>query len=174
MIKVGDLLPAVTFKTRELGEWVEKSSVDLWSNERCVIFGLPGAFTPTCSNEQLPRFEELATEFAKYGINNIYCVSVNDAFVMNAWAENQGIQNVTMLPDGSGEFTEALGMLVKKDNLGFGERSWRYALIADSGHVEMFFPEEGYCDNCPTDPYEISKPDNVWRALTDDYQRHHH
>ena len=116
MIKVGDLLPAVTFKTRELGEWVEKSSVDLWSNERCVIFGLPGAFTPTCSNEQLPRFEELATEFAKYGINNIYCVSVNDAFVMNAWAENQGIQNVTMLPDGSGEFTEALGMLVKKDN----------------------------------------------------------
>ena len=72
MIKVGDLLPAVTFKTRELGEWVEKSSVDLWSNERCVIFGLPGAFTPTCSNEQLPRFEELATEFAKYGINNIY------------------------------------------------------------------------------------------------------
>lgn len=165
MIKVGDLLPDVTFQVRELGEWVTKNTVDMFSGERAVIFGLPGAFTPTCSNQQLPRFEELANEFMERDINNIYCVSVNDTFVMNAWAENQGITNVKMIPDGSGEFTRQLGLLVKKDNLGFGERSWRYAMVVNGGEVELFLPEEGYCDNCPTDPYEVSKPDNVLAEL---------
>ena len=98
MIEVGDLIPQVTFKTRELGEWVEKNTVDIFSGERSVIFGLPGAFTPTCSNQQLPRFDELAPEFAELDINNIYCVSVNDTFVMNAWADNQNLKNVKMLP----------------------------------------------------------------------------
>lgn len=165
MIKVGDLLPDVTFQVRELGEWVTKNTVDMFSGERAVIFGLPGAFTPTCSNQQLPRFEELTNEFMERDINNIYCVSVNDTFVMNAWAENQGITNVKMIPDGSGEFTRQLGLLVKKDNLGFGERSWRYAMVVNGGEVELFLPEEGYCDNCPTDPYEVSKPDNVLAEL---------
>lgn len=165
MIKVGDLLPDVTFQVRELGEWVTKNTVDMFSGERAVIFGLPGAFTPTCSNQQLPRFEELANEFMERDINNIYCVSVNDTFVMNAWADNQGITNVKMIPDGSGEFTRQIGLLVKKDNLGFGERSWRYAMVVNGGEVELFLPEEGYCDNCPTDPYEVSKPDNVLAEL---------
>jgi len=165
MIKVGDLLPDVTFQVRELGEWVTKNTIDMFSGERAVIFGLPGAFTPTCSNQQLPRFEELANEFMERDINNIYCVSVNDTFVMNAWADNQGITNVKMIPDGSGEFTRQIGLLVKKDNLGFGERSWRYAMVVNGGEVELFLPEEGYCDNCPTDPYEVSKPDNVLAEL---------
>ena len=165
MIEVGDLIPQVTFKTRELGEWVEKNTVDIFSGERSVIFGLPGAFTPTCSNQQLPRFDELAPEFAELDINNIYCVSVNDTFVMNAWADNQNLKNVKMLPDGSGLFTKGIGMLVKKDNLGFGERSWRYAMVVNGGELELFLPEEGYCDNCPTDPYELSNPDNVLKEL---------
>jgi len=165
MIKVGDLLPDVTFQVRELGEWVTKNTVDMFSGERAVIFGLPGAFTPTCSNQQLPRFEELANEFMERDINNIYCVSVNDTFVMNAWADNQGITKVKMIPDGSGEFTRQIGLLVKKDNVGFGERSWRYAMVVNGGEVELFLPEEGYCDNCPTDPYEVSKPDNVLAEL---------
>lgn len=169
-MKKGDTLPDVTFKTRVRDDsiedvnpyrWEDKTTSDYFSKKRVVIFGLPGAFTPTCSTFQLPDFETLHPEFLATGIDAIYCISVNDAFVMNAWRKNQQLQNVEVIPDGSGTFTSNIGMLVKKDNLGFGNRSWRYALIANDCVVEQFFPEPSMSDNHPDDPYEISSPQNV-------------
>lgn len=137
---------------------------DVFGGKRVVVFGLPGAFTPTCSSKQLPRFDELYNEFTEY-VDEVYCVSVNDGFVMKAWFENLGIENVKYLSDGSGVFTKAMGMLVAKDNLGFGFRSWRYAVVLNDGNVERMFAEEGFCDNCETDPYEVSTPENVLEFL---------
>jgi len=130
-----------------------------------VLFSLPGAFTPTCSTYQLPDFEKLYEEFKAEGIDEIYCISVNDAFVMNAWGRAQNITNIKLIPDGSGEFTRKMGMLVAKDNLGFGMRSWRYGAVINDGVVEMWFEEEGYSDNCDTDPYGVSSPQNILQAL---------
>lgn len=141
------------------------NTTDIFKDKRVVIFGLPGAFTPTCSNKQLPMFSELYPKFQEKGINEIWCVSVNDGFVMSAWFRSQEITNINMLADGSGELTRRLGMLVKKDNLGFGMRSWRYAAVINNGIVEQMFAEEGICDNREDDPYEISKPENVYEQL---------
>lgn len=131
-----------------------------------MLFSLPGAFTPTCSTYQLPDFERLYTAFKDQGIDEIYCVAVNDAFVMNAWGKGQGVENIKLIPDGSGEFTRKMGMLVAKDNLGFGMRSWRYAAIVDDGQIEAWFEEPGYSDNCETDPYGETAPQNILAALS--------
>lgn len=164
------LLPVVDFKTRVRDEsiggpnpyrWQDVSSYDLFANKKVVIFSLPGAFTPTCSTMQLPGFEENYDKFKALGIDEIYCVSVNDSFVMNAWAKVQGITKVKVIPDGSGTFTYEMGMLVNKDNLGFGMRSWRYAVIADNGRIDKFFVEPGLEDNCPTDPYGETSPERI-------------
>ena len=172
------LLQDVTFYMRERDEsiegdnpfkWVYKTTKDLFADKRVLIFGLPGAFTPTCSNSQLPGYEELYNEFVAEGIDEIYCTSVNDSFVMYQWARAQGIENVKMLPDGNGDFAESLGMLVDKRNLGFGKRSWRYALIADDLEVLDIFAEEPIMDDCPTDPYEVSSPENVLGVLKNGY-----
>ena len=169
-MRKGNTLPDVTFKTRVRDEsiegpnpfrWEDKTTSDYFAGKRVVLFSLPGAFTPTCSTYQLPDFERLFPDFKATGIEEIYCMSVNDAFVMNAWAKDQFLQNVKVIPDGSGNFTEAVGMLVDKDNLGFGKRSWRYAAIIDDGVVEMFFPEASISDLAETDPYEVSTPQNV-------------
>jgi peroxiredoxin len=141
------------------------NTTDIFKDKRVVIFGLPGAFTPTCSNEQLPMFSELYPKFQEKGINEIWCVSVNDGFVMSAWFRSQEITNINMLADGSGELTRRLGMLVKKDNVGFGLRSWRYAAVINNGIVEQMFAEEGKCDNHDEDPYDISSPENVYEKL---------
>jgi len=167
-------VPEVTFKTRVRDEtiggpnpfrWEDKSSADFFGGKRVILFSLPGAFTPTCSTYQLPDFEKLYDEFNAAGIDEIYCISVNDAFVMNAWGKSQGLEKVKLIPDGSGEFTRKMGMLVAKDNLGFGMRSWRYAAIIDDGVIEKLFIEEGFADNCDTDPYGLSAPQNILQSL---------
>jgi len=171
---IGKKVPHVTFRTRVRDEsiegpnpfrWQDMTSDDYFKGKRVILFSLPGAFTPTCSTYQLPDFEKLAPEFAAEGIDAIYCISVNDAFVMNAWGKSQGLENVGLIPDGSGEFTRKMGMLVCKDNLGFGMRSWRYAAIVNDGVVEAWFEEPGFEDNCETDPYGESSPQNLMENL---------
>jgi len=159
------------FHCREEGEWVHKHTDFLFNNKRVVVFALPGAFTPTCSNYQLPGYEEKYNDFISLGISDIYCLSVNDAFVMNAWFKSQDIKNVRPLPDGSGEFTYAMGMSVNKANLGFGFRSWRYAMVVNNGEIEMMFEEPGKVGNCPVDPYEVSDPDTVLAYLKNTYTK---
>jgi len=158
-------VPDVDFVFREDGEFVYRSSKELFGGKRVVLFALPGAFTPTCSNFQLPGYDMRYQEFIDLGIDDVYCLSVNDGFVMNAWADDLNIQNVTMIPDGNGDFTRALGMEVEKLNLGFGKRSWRYAAVVKDGVIEKWFIEPGQIDNCPTDPYEVSDPDTVLNYL---------
>ena len=175
---VGDelktLVPSVTFKTRVRDDsiegdnpyrWEDVTTWDLFASKRVVLFSLPGAFTPTCSTYQLPGFEEKFAEFKALGIKDIYCVSVNDAFVMNAWAKAQKVKKVKVIPDGSGMFTRKMGMLVHKDNLGFGERSWRYACVVNNGKIEKWFVEPGAEDNCPVDPYGETAPENILNWL---------
>lgn len=175
MINEGKKVPQnVIFKTRVRDEsiggpnpyrWEDVKSGDLFKRKRVVLFSLPGAFTPTCSTYQLPDFEKLYPEFQLQGIKAIYCISVNDAFVMNAWAKQQNLKNVQVIPDGSGLFTKKMGALVKKDNLGFGLRSWRYAAVVKNGVIEKLFVEPGAEDNCPTDPYGETSPQNVLKWL---------
>ena len=161
MRREGYQIPQVEFIFREAGEFVTRTSAELFNNKRVVIFSLPGAFTPTCSAYQLPGFEENYGAFRDSGIDAIYCISVNDAFVMNAWAQDQNIQNVQLIPDGNAYFTRSMGQLVTKTNLGFGERSWRYAAVVDNGIIEKLFEEPARCDNAPEDPYGVSSPEAV-------------
>jgi peroxiredoxin len=161
MRKEGYQIPQVEFVFREAGEFVTRTSTELFNSKRVVIFSLPGAFTPTCSAYQLPGFEEKFEDFKALGIDEIYCISVNDGFVMNAWAQDQNIQNVKLIPDGNAYFTRSMGMLVNKSNLGFGERSWRYAAVVKDGIIEKLFVEPGKRDNSPEDPYGETTPENV-------------
>lgn len=161
MRKEGYEVPQVEFIFRESGEFVTRKSSELFDNKRVVIFSLPGAFTPTCSAYQLPGFEENYGAFRDLGIDSIYCISVNDAFTMNAWAQDQNIQNVQLIPDGNAYFTRSMGQLVAKTNLGFGQRSWRYAAVVTDGIIERLFEEPGKCDNADSDPYEVTTPENV-------------
>ena len=163
-------VPAAVFKTRVRDEsiggenpyrWHDVTSDDIFRGRRIVVFALPGAFTPTCSSTHLPRYEALHAEFRDAGVHDIYCLSVNDAFVMFQWGRQIGAKRVKLLPDGNGEFTRKMGMLVNKENLGFGMRSWRYAMIVDDGRIEKMFVEPDFGDLCPTDPFEVSDADNV-------------
>tara|TARA_B100000287_G_scaffold420691_1_gene460384 strand:- start:2077 stop:2616 length:540 start_codon:yes stop_codon:yes gene_type:complete len=167
-------LPKVNFKVRVRDEsiggdnpfkWLTKSTDDFFKNKKVILFSLPGAFTPTCSTFQLPDFNKLYDDFKSLGIDEIYCISVNDSFVMNAWAKNQNIDKIKVIPDGNGEFTRKMGMLVDKNNLGFGSRSWRYAIIAENGEIKEKFVEPGFEDNCESDPYEVSSPQNILNFL---------
>ena len=154
-------VPQVEFVFRENGEFVTRTTAELFNNKRVVIFSLPGAFTPTCSAYQLPGFEERYDEFNALGVDAIYCISVNDGFVMNAWGQDQNIEKVKLIPDGNAYFTRSMGYLVNKSNLGFGQRSWRYAAVVENGIIEKIFVEDGYRDNADTDPYEASTPEVV-------------
>lgn len=176
-MKVGYKLPDVTFKTRVRDEsiggsnpyrWQDVTTADYFGGKRVVLFSLPGAFTPTCSTYQLPGFENGFADFQALGVDDIYCMSVNDAFVMNQWAKAQNLSNVKVIPDGSGEFTRRMGMLVRKDNLGFGLRSWRYAAVVTNGVIEAWFEEPGLSDNHGEDPYGVSSPETVLAWLKDD------
>jgi peroxiredoxin len=167
---IGKKVPNVTLKTRVRDEsiggdnpfrWEHVATAGLFKNKRIILFSLPGAFTPTCSTLQLPDFESMYSEFQNKGIDEIYCIAVNDAFVMNAWAKSQSLKNVKVIPDGSGEFTRKMGMLVAKDNLGFGMRSWRYAAVVNDGAIEHWYEEPGFEDNCEADPYGETSPQNV-------------
>ena len=158
-------VPQVEFVFREGANFVNRTTADLFDGKRVVIFSLPGAFIPTCSAYQLPGFEEKYEEFAALGIDAIYCVSVNDGFVMNAWAQDQNIEKVKLIPDGNAYFTRSMGMLVNKSNLGFGPRSWRYAAVVDDGVIEKLFVENGQRDNADTDPYEATTPETVFEYV---------
>jgi glutathione-dependent peroxiredoxin len=148
----GKKVPSVTFRTRVGSEWRNVSSDEIFKDKTVVVFSLPGAFTPTCSSTHVPGYNELAPAFHANGVDRIVCISVNDAFVMNEWASNQGAENVQFLPDGNGEFTAGMGQLVDKADLGFGKRSWRYSMLVRNGVVEKMFVEP----NKPGDPFEVS------------------
>lgn len=171
---VNQKVPSVIFKTRVRDEkiggpnpyrWQDVSSDELFEGKKVVIFALPGAFTPTCSASHLPGYEASYDEFKKLGIDEVYCLSVNDAFVMNQWGKHQKAEKVKLIPDGSGEFTRHMGMMVKKDDLGFGERSWRYSVYVENGIIKKMFVEEGFSDNCPTDPFEVSDAETMLEYL---------
>ena len=178
-MRQGLKLPKVTFRTREGDEeetqgsgcaiggmWVDKTTDDYFKGKRVVLFSLPGAFTPTCSSKQLPGFEKNYDKIRSLGIDEIYCMSVNDSFVMNAWAKQQNIQNVKVIPDGSANFTRFMGMLVGKNHLGFGMRSWRYMAVIKDGVVEKWWQEPGINnDGEDDDPYVESTPENVLEYL---------
>jgi len=140
---------------------LDVSSDDIFKNKNVVLFSLPGAFTPTCSSSHLPGFEEKYEELKSLGVDEVYCVSVNDAFTMFQWSKNLGVKNLKMLPDGNAEFTRLMGMLVKKENLGFGERSWRYSMHVVNSEIKQVFSEPGIMDNCPADPFECSDVDTM-------------
>ena len=146
-------------------KWSTLSTNEISKDKRIVLFSLPGAFTPICSTNHLPDFEKKYNELCKLGIDDVYCLSVNDAFVMNKWGQHLGVKNVKLLPDGSAEFTKKMGALVKKDNLGFGDRSWRYAMVINNGKIEKVFTEKGFSDNCSTDPFKASNVENVLSYL---------
>ncbi len=153
----GNRIPDVTFRTRRDHEWVDVSSKDIFDGKNVIVFSLPGAFTPTCSSSHVPRYNQLVPEFKKLGIDEVICVSVNDAFVMNEWQRAQKADRVTFLPDGNGDFTDGMGLLVGKEDLGFGRRSWRYSMLVRDGVVEKMFiePEE------PGDPFQVSDADTM-------------
>ncbi len=155
--KEGSRIAQVTFSARENGDWKKISSDALFKGKTVVVFSLPGAFTPTCSSTHLPRYEELASVFRENGVDEILCISVNDAFVMEAWGKEQGVSAVKLIPDGNGSFTESIGMLVDKSEIGFGKRSWRYSMLVKDGKIEKMFIE----DEVPGDPFKVSDADTM-------------
>jgi peroxiredoxin len=167
-------IPTVVFKTRVRDEsligdnpfrWQDVSSDDIFKGKKVVLLALPGAFTPTCSSTHLPGFEEKYQQIIDQGIDEVYCVSVNDAFTMFQWGKHLGIKQVKMLPDGNADFTRGMGMLVKKENLGFGYRSWRYSMLVEDSQVVKLFSEPGQIDNCPDDPFTTSDADTLLSYL---------
>lgn len=159
--KEGQRVPQVVFHTRKGDSWVDISSDELFANKTVVVFALPGAFTPTCSSTHLPRYNELADVLKQNGVDDIVCLSVNDTFVMNAWLADQEAEHITVIPDGSGEFTDGMGMLVDKADLGFGKRSWRYSMLVKDGVIDKMFIEP----DVPGDPFEVSDADTMLNYL---------
>ena len=170
-----NIVPQVTFRTRvrdeEIGgpnpfRWQDVTSDEYFKGKRVVVFSLPGAFTPTCSTYQVPGFEQNYDRIRNCGIDEVYCISVNDSFVMNKWAQDQQLQNIKMIPDGAGEFTRMMGMLVYKPKQGFGMRSWRYAMVVNNGVIEQMFEEPGINnESADDDPYGQTKPENIIQYL---------
>ncbi|MBD2120824.1 glutathione peroxidase [Trichocoleus sp. FACHB-262] len=157
----GQRVPDVTFRVRQNNQWINITTNDLFAGKTVIVFSLPGAFTPTCSSTHLPGYNELAPAFKENGVDSILCLSVNDTFVMNEWAKDQDVGNITLIPDGNGEFTEGMGMLVDKTDLGFGKRSWRYSMLVKDGVIEKMFiePEE------PGDPFKVSDADTMLKYI---------
>jgi len=155
--KEGQRVPNVTFRTRNNNEWQNLTSDDVFAGKSVIVFSLPGAFTPTCSSSHVPRFNQLASTFRKLGIDDIVCMSVNDAFVMNEWKETQHAEAITFIPDGNGAFTDGMGLLVNKEDLGFGKRSWRYSMLVRDGVIEKMFIEPEQAG----DPFQVSDADTM-------------
>ena len=162
----GQHVPDVTWPVRANDEWETLTSSAIFNDRKVVLFSLPGAFTPTCSSTHLPRYNQLASEFKKLGVDEICCVSVNDTFVMNSWLADQEASNITVIPDGNGEFTEKMGMLVDKSAIGFGKRSWRYSMYVVNGVIEKMFIEP----DVPGDPFEVSDADTMIKYIDPTYQ----
>jgi thioredoxin-dependent peroxiredoxin len=170
----GEMVPQVTFKTRVRDEsvggdnpfrWQDLTTDEIFKGKKVILFGLPGAFTPTCSSVHAPGYDAKYEELKALGVDDIICLSVNDAFVMYQWKLKLGLQHVFMLPDGNGDFSRGMGMLVKKTNLGFGERSWRYSMVVVDGVIKKLFVEPGFQDNAENDPYEVSDADTMLNYL---------
>ncbi len=165
-------VPMVQFNKRAIPEgrvdydWVQENSEDIFANRRVVVFSLPGAFTPTCSSTHLPGYEARYNDILEQDVDDVYCLSVNDSFVMNAWFDSLGIENVKPIADGNGDFTRHMGMLVKKEAVNFGLRSQRYSMVVDNGLVEMIFVEQGKEDNFADDPFDVSDVDSMLDYLT--------
>jgi peroxiredoxin/glutaredoxin len=157
----GQRVPEVTFRTRSDGQWKNITSSELFANKKVVVFALPGAFTPTCSSSHVPRYNELAPAFKSAGIDDIVCISVNDAFVMSEWAANQNADKLTFIPDGNGEFSAGMNMLVDKKDLGFGQRSWRYSMYVEDGVIKKMFIEPEVAG----DPFQVSDADTMLKYL---------
>jgi glutaredoxin-like protein len=153
----GERVPSTTFRTRTDSQWVDITTDELFAGKKVIVFSLPGAFTPTCSSTHVPGYNELAKTFKENGVDDIICMSVNDAFVMNEWKKTQEADNITFIPDGNGEFTEKMGMLVDKENLGFGKRSWRYSMLVNDGVIEKMFIEP----EVEGDPFEVSDAETM-------------
>jgi len=153
----GSAIPQVEFSQIVNEQWEKVNTTDLFKGQNVIVFSLPGAFTPTCSSSHLPRYNELASVFAKSGIDRIICVSVNDTFVMNAWSADQNAEHIQFIPDGNGDFTDAMGMLVNKSDIGFGKRSWRYSMLVRDGQIDKMFIEP----DLPGDPFEVSDADTM-------------
>ena len=173
-LQEGASVPQVTFKTRVRDEsiegenpfrWQDLTTDDIFKGKNIVIFALPGAFTPTCSSTHVPGYEANYDAMKALGVDEIMCLSVNDAFVMFQWKKNLGVSKVFMLPDGNGDFSRGMGMLVKKNNLGFGDRSWRYSMHVVDGVIKKMFIEEGFADNYAADPFEVSDGDTMLAYL---------
>ena len=162
--KEGQKIPDVTFRVYQDNEWANITTADVFSNRKVIVFSLPGAFTPTCSSAHVPRFNQLANTFREIGVDEIVCVSVNDTFVMNEWSADQNAENITFLPDGNGELTDGMGLLVDKTDLGFGKRSWRYSMLVNDGIIEKMFIEP----DLPGDPFEVSDADTMLEYVAPD------
>ena len=167
-------VPQTVFKTRVRNdqlegpnpfEWKDVTTNDIFKGKKVVVFALPGAFTPTCSSTHLPGYEKHYDEFKALGVDQVICLSVNDAFVMHKWGKDLGCEKVFLLPDGNGEFTRLMGMMVKKENLGFGDRSWRYSMLVEDGEITKQFVEPGFTDNYGEDPFEVSDADTMLEYL---------
>ena len=157
----GQRVPSVVFRTRQDHAWVDRPSDEIFAGKSVIVFSLPGAFTPTCSSSHVPRYNQLQPLFAARGIDDVICVSVNDAFVMNEWRDSQNADRVTFLPDGNGDFTDGMGLLVDKNDLGFGKRSWRYSMLVRDGVIEKMFIEKEQ----PGDPFSVSDADTMLAHL---------
>ena len=162
--KEGQKIPNVTFHTRQNNDWVDVTTDELFSGKTVIVFSLPGAFTPTCSSAHVPRYNQLLPAFKANGVDEIICVSVNDTFVMNEWQVDQGADDITFMPDGNGEFSEGMGMLVDKDDLGFGKRSWRYSMLVKDGVVDKMFIEA----DVEGDPFDVSDADTMLNYVASD------
>jgi len=160
----GREIPRVTFRTRIDHEWVDVTTDEIFKGRTVVVFALPGAFTPTCSSTHVPRYNQLAPAFRQHGVDEVICISVNDAFVMNEWRNEQKAFNLTFLPDGNGDFSRGMGLLVPKNELGFGDRSWRYSMLVKDGVIEKMFIEA----DIPGDPFEVSDADTLLAYIAPD------
>lgn len=167
-------VPEIVFKTRVRDEsiggenpfrWQDVSTDDIFKGKKVVLFALPGAYTPTCSSTHLPGFDKNYQALIDQGVDETYCLSVNDAFTMFQWSKHLDVENVKMLPDGNGDFTSMMGKLVKKENLGFGTRSWRYSMYVEDKEIVKIFSEPGQSDNCPDDPFTVSDVDTMLEYL---------
>ena len=167
-------VPEIVFKTRVRDEsiggdnpfrWQDLSTNDVFKGKKVVVFALPGAYTPTCSSTHLPGFDEKYQALIDQGVDEVFCLSVNDAFTMFQWSKHLGVAKVKMLPDGNGDFSRMMGMLVKKENLGFGMRSWRYSMVVEDKRIIKLFSEPGKSDNCPDDPFSVSDVDTMLEYL---------
>ena len=157
----GERVPSVTFRTRTNDQWVDVTTDDLFAGKTVVVFSLPGAYTPTCSSTHVPGYNELAGVFKENGVDDIICMSVNDTFVMNEWKKTQEADKITFIPDGNGEFTEQMGMLVDKESLGFGKRSWRYSMLVTDGVIKKMFIEP----EVEGDPFEVSDAETMLKYI---------